>query len=62
MPRAKTLPDRLFVVRETDPNDKDAEWYCATEGTIDIEDGETVGVYKLVETQRKAVLHKLLPK
>jgi hypothetical protein len=55
----KTLPKRLYVKRDSGPNDKDSTWFQADETPDSMDHGETVGIYELVETKRMKVTRDL---
>lgn len=56
----KKLPRRIYVKRETDPNDRRSESYLlASETTEGIEHGETVGIYELKEQKIMRVTRDL---
>ena len=50
MKKTPALPAQVYVIRE----DEDL---VATEGTNYFEDGQQVGIYKLMETVKKRIIH-----
>lgn len=55
----KALPNRIYVKRETDQNDKDSTWLDAHETTESMEHGDTVGIYELKETRTMKIIRDL---
>ena len=55
----QNLPKAIYVKREMDENDPDGSYLTASESIDSMDDGDTVGVYELVETKTKRVTHDL---
>lgn len=55
----KQLPKRIYVTKESDPNDKDSGYLVSNETLEMIDHGATVGIYELVETRTLKVTRDL---
>lgn len=58
--KKSSLPTRIYVKQETDPNDRTSEPYLVADESPDsMDDGETVGIYELKETRTMHVSREL---
>lgn len=57
--KSKTLPKTIYVKKESDQNDPDSAYLLADEGMLNMDDGDTVGVYELKETRVLRVTREL---
>lgn len=58
--KKSSLPNRIYVKKETDPNDRSGEPYLVADESPDsMDDGDTVGIYELRDTRTMHIARDL---